>query len=326
MSRTFLSAHAAIFTFYRVDHSVIVFDLDCVKLASLFTLLAADAAGLTGLSRDGSFVGGTACDVSQAAFGNHFDQIVWTCFGTCFAADAVVSVHPCDTVYDADRVEIAGGHAIAKTKAAVAAGADAAVKRFDRFTGRNALIFENLICFRIVTAAHNDSVLSFTGIGLDAHDRGESRTYGRAADRAEGNSRAVFYDGVRIIGAAGKSAAAAVCAGQGFCKKFDSFIDRYVHDFSGNRQENACDNTYDTYEYDRNKISHIFNTSLTEYAFYDAAEPHKGYRQNRCGDQHGRDALEYFRDIGVFHLAADSCKENHRHQESDAGAERVSDS
>ena len=179
--RAYFYAHAAVLTGVRIDDCMVVNDMDRVKLTGLFTFAAGNTAGSTLFTGLGAFVTVAAGYIDSALFRDQCDQLVWTDLGTGSTACAVHTVDPGDSVYNADRVKVAGVLTVAETDATVHAGPVTAVDRFVGFTGRHALVIQDLMCLFSEAAASDDRSLRFGRVNFESHDAAERSRAGRAA-------------------------------------------------------------------------------------------------------------------------------------------------
>ena len=101
MCRTFLRAHTAVFTFFRIDDGFVILHTDGVEFTYFHALAAADTAGFAGLACDGTFICRAAGHIRQIVTRNHSDDVVRAGFFTGLAAEAVIAVYPGNAVYDA---------------------------------------------------------------------------------------------------------------------------------------------------------------------------------------------------------------------------------
>ena len=96
--RTFLGTKTTVLAFFRVNHGEIVLNLDSVKLASLFALLASYAAVGTSFPCLGARISGMTLNDNLALCRSDSDDMVRTSIGTYAASYAHVPVDNSHTV------------------------------------------------------------------------------------------------------------------------------------------------------------------------------------------------------------------------------------
>lgn len=87
-----------------INDSMVVFNMDSIVLAGLFTLFTADTAVFADASCDFSYIGRAAAYIDFLVNITQNDKMVGTCLCTDTAADTLGLIDPCKTVLNDDSV------------------------------------------------------------------------------------------------------------------------------------------------------------------------------------------------------------------------------
>lgn len=214
-------------------------DLHRALLTRLFALFTADTADIAQLARHTAFIVVGAAHRRHVLFGHDLDDPSGARLDAQGAGAALAAVHIGYAVVDMDRVIGTGGFTVAQTHTAVGAGSQTAADLHRGGTAHDAAVLR--LVSGVIERAHalDDSDLRLYAAGLNAEDLGHRFGAGESAGSAESRFRLALGECFGIAGTAGKSARAAVRAGERFEDRFRFFIFGHRHDDRGDGKDQA---------------------------------------------------------------------------------------
>ena len=162
--RTFSHAYAAVGTKLWIDMRQVIRNCDRTGRTSFFALFTANTANLTDFSSLYTLVVTGTADEYLAGRRNHVNQMIGAFPSAHAASYTFTLIYYGDSVYNMDRVVLAGFHAVAKSQASVRTADPPLIKRVTGRAGFYPFVVHDVIGGIAVTATFNDREL-FLNIG-----------------------------------------------------------------------------------------------------------------------------------------------------------------
>ena len=249
-----LAASAAIYAFFIVYRSKIVFYDYCAGWAGLFAFSAGDAAVFTKYANPRAFIVVVAGNRNASGISYKMNNAVGAFFRAKSATDAFSRIYRRNTlVVYANGISRANLDAVAVAEAGKRAVVIAGVVEICGFAGFRAVVVVFFLFGKAKTVAGNVSHLLDNVLGARAHNFGDFRRCSVTA----GDTKVAFVRnpiGKRLCVSitAGKSASAAVCAGKHVADCKSSFILFDAEICGGNRKQKRAKHACGEKNYNRN--------------------------------------------------------------------------